>query len=124
MPTVNPAVISRQAPFFGHNIDPNFKFSIAAPNWCATLVQCNTTLLGEALANNPFDAILAKASSLLGESGLKNLENPLTQLLRQGLQNMEFVSLEDFEVQKEVINRLQEKLHALELRVAELEKRG
>lgn len=37
---------------------------------------------------------------------------------------MEFVSLEDFEVQREVLNRLREKVHALEMRVAELEKKG
>lgn len=52
------------------------------------------------------------------------MENPVTQLIRQGLQDMEFVSLEDFEIQKEVLNRLREKVHALEMRVAELEKRG
>lgn len=37
---------------------------------------------------------------------------------------MEFVSLEDFEVQREVLNRLREKVRALEMRVAELEKKG
>ncbi len=60
---------------------------------------------------------------MLKAQGLQNLENPVTQLIRQGLQDMEFVSLEDFEVQREVLNRLREKVHALELRVAELEKR-
>lgn len=60
---------------------------------------------------------------MLNAKGLQNLENPITQLIRQGLQDMEFVSLEDFEIQREVLNRLREKVHALELRVAELEKR-
>ena len=60
---------------------------------------------------------------LLNAKGLQNMENPVTQLIRQGLQDMEFVSLEDFEIQKEVLNRLREKVHALEMRVAELEKR-
>lgn len=60
---------------------------------------------------------------MLNAKGLQNMENPVTQLIRQGLQDMEFVSLEDFEIQKEVLNRLREKVHALELRVAELEKR-
>lgn len=60
---------------------------------------------------------------MLNAKGLQNLENPVTQLIRQGLQDMEFVSLEDFEIQREVLNRLREKVHALELRVAELEKR-
>ncbi|MFP5482498.1 MAG: accessory factor UbiK family protein [Gammaproteobacteria bacterium] len=75
------------------------------------------------MANNPFDAIAAKVSELLNAKGLQNIENPVTQLIRQGLQDMEFVSLEDFEIQKEVLNRLREKVHALETRVAELEKR-
>lgn len=61
---------------------------------------------------------------LLNAKGLQNMENPVTQLIRQGLQDMEFVSLEDFEIQKEVLNRLREKVHALEMRVAELEKRA
>jgi len=101
-----------------------FEFSIAAPIWCTLLVRCDTTLLGETLANNPFDAITAKVGELLNAKGLQNIENPVTQLIRQGLQDMEFVSLEDFEIQKEVLNRLREKVHALEMRVADLEKRG
>jgi BMFP domain-containing protein YqiC len=82
-----------------------------------------TTTPGETLANNPFESIQAKVSEMLNAKGLQNLENPITQLIRQGLQDMEFVSLEDFEIQREVLNRLREKVHALELRVAELEKR-
>lgn len=110
-------------PFSGTIAIQFFEFSIAAPNWCTVSVQCDTTLLGETLANNPFDAITAKVGELLNAKGLQNMENPVTQLIRQGLQDMEFVSLEDFEIQKEVLNRLREKVHALEMRVAELEKR-
>ncbi|MBU1530283.1 MAG: accessory factor UbiK family protein [Gammaproteobacteria bacterium] len=75
------------------------------------------------MADNPFESIQAKVSEMLNAKGLQNLENPITQLIRQGLQDMEFVSLEDFEIQREVLNRLREKVHALELRVEELEKR-
>ncbi|BET27485.1 hypothetical protein RGQ30_29860 [Limnobacter thiooxidans] len=60
----------------------------------------------------------------MNAKGLQTLENPVTQLIRQSLQDMEFVSLEDFEIQREVLNRLREKVHALELRVAELEKKA
>ena len=74
------------------------------------------------MSNNPFDTITAKVSDLLNAKGLQNLENPVTQLIKQGLQDMDFVSLEDFEIQREVLNRLREKVHALELRVAELER--
>jgi ubiquinone biosynthesis accessory factor UbiK len=115
--TINP-------PFSGTISIQFFEFSAAAPLWCTVLVQYNTTLLGEILANNPFDTIAGKVSDLLNAKGLQNLENPVTQLIRQGLQDMEFVSLEDFEIQREVLNRLREKVHALELRVAELEKRA
>ncbi len=87
-------------------------------------MPCKTTLLGETLADNPFDAVTAKVAELLKAKGLQTMENPITQLIRQGLQEMEFVSLEDFEIQKEVLNRLREKVHALEMRVAELEKRS
>lgn len=76
------------------------------------------------MANNPFDTVAAKVNELLNAKGLQSLQNPVTQLIRQGLQDMEFVSLEDFEVQREVLNRLREKVRALEMRVAELEKKG
>ncbi|HEX4855277.1 MAG TPA: accessory factor UbiK family protein, partial [Limnobacter sp.] len=70
------------------------------------------------MANNPFDTIASRVSELLNAKGLQNLENPVTQLIRQGLQDLDFVSLEDFEVQREVLNRLREKVQALEARVA------
>ncbi|WP_370264359.1 accessory factor UbiK family protein [Limnobacter sp.] len=75
------------------------------------------------MASNPFDMLAGKVGDLLQARGLQNLENPVTGVLKQALQDLEFVSLEDFEIQKEVIARLREKVHALELRVAELEKR-
>lgn len=75
------------------------------------------------MANPAFDSIQAKVQGLLQAKGLENLENPLTQIIRQGLQNMEFVSLEDFEIQKEILNRLRSKVQQLEARVAELEAR-
>jgi ubiquinone biosynthesis accessory factor UbiK len=81
----------------------------------------NLNSFGGTLSNNPFDTIAAKVGDLLNAKGLQNLENPVTQLIKQGLQDMDFVSLEDFEIQREVLNRLREKVHALELRVAELE---
>ena len=87
-------------------------------------MRCDTTLPGEILATNPFDAVQTKISDFLNAKGLQTLENPVTQLIRQSLQDMEFVSLEDFEIQREVLNRLREKVHALELRVAELEKKA
>lgn len=72
---------------------------------------------------SPIDQIQGRIRELLNAKGLQSLENPITQLLRQGLSDMEFVSLEDFEVQREILNRLRDKVKALEARVAELEKK-
>ena len=73
------------------------------------------------MSTNPFDTIQNRVSELLGAKGLQSLENPITQLLKQGLQDMEFVSLEDFETQRQVLERLREKVSQLEAKVAELE---
>lgn len=73
------------------------------------------------MQNNPFDSIQSRVQNLLQAKGLQNLENPLAQILRQGLQEMEFVSLEEFEIQREILNRLRTKVHALEARIAQLE---
>lgn len=111
-------------PFSGTISTRIFESSVIALFWCTFLVRFDTTLSGEILANNPFDAVQSKISEFLNSKGLQTIENPVTQLIRQSLQDMEFVSLEDFEVQREVLNRLREKVHALELRVAELEKKA
>lgn len=73
------------------------------------------------MSTNPFDTIQNRVSELLGAKGLQSLENPIAQLLKQGLQDMEFVSLEDFETQRQVLERLREKVSQLEAKVAELE---
>jgi BMFP domain-containing protein YqiC len=75
------------------------------------------------LSNNSFESIAAKVSAILHEKGFPSLQNPIAQLIRQGLQEMEFVSLDDFEVQQEVLNRLRKQLQTLESRVADLEKK-
>ncbi len=74
------------------------------------------------MTNNPLDFISTKVSALLNSTNLKNLENPANKIIRKGLQDMGFVSFEDFETQREVLERLQEKVRELELRVASLEK--
>lgn len=72
--------------------------------------------------NNSFDKLHNKIREMLCSKGLENLENPIIQLIRQGLQEMKFVNLEDFEIQREVLNQLRRKVDALEMRVNELEK--
>lgn len=71
--------------------------------------------------NSPIDQLQARVGGFLKARGLENLENPVAQLMRQTLQELNFVSLDDFEVQKEILNRLRERVKALEARVAELE---
>ncbi|MDX1669335.1 MAG: accessory factor UbiK family protein [Limnobacter sp.] len=73
---------------------------------------------------NPFEKVQNNVNSFLQAKGLQNLENPLTNLIRQGLQDMEFVSLEDFETQREVLERLRLRVKELENRLAELESKG
>ena len=83
---------------------------------CAAVFQENTKL-----NNSPIDQLQARVGGFLKAKGLENLENPMAQLMRQTLQELNFVNLEDFEVQKEILNRLRERVKALEARVAELE---
>lgn len=76
------------------------------------------------MGNRAIDQIQNKITELLKYRGLENLQNPVTQLIKQSLQNMEFVTLEEFDVQREVLNRLREKVHALEARLAALENKS
>lgn len=76
------------------------------------------------MANSPFDNIQARLADFLGQAGQSGLTNPLTQLIKQSLQDMEFVSLEDFEVQREVLNRLRLKVSELEAKIQALEQRS
>jgi len=51
-----------------------------------------------------------------------DLEKNFRSVLRGGLDKLELVTREDFEVQEAVLARTREKLEALEARLAELEK--
>lgn len=75
------------------------------------------------MPTHPFDLsqIQQRVSELLKAKGLQNLQNPITQLLRQSLQDMEFVTLEEFETQRQVLLRLREQVKTLEAKVATLE---
>lgn len=75
------------------------------------------------MSSNPFDAISQNLSGFFQAKGLQNLENPVTQLIKQSLQDMEFVSLEEFEIQRQVLDRLRSRVKLLEERVEALEKR-
>ena len=57
-------------------------------------------------------------------SPAKDIEKNVKALLQSGLQRLELVTREEFEIQAQVLLRTREKLEALEARVAELEIRA
>lgn len=59
----------------------------------------------------------------LGEAR-EDLTKNFRSALQAGLQRLDLVTREEFEVQRLVLRRTREKLEALELRLAELEKSG
>jgi BMFP domain-containing protein YqiC len=74
--------------------------------------------------DNSIEGLAKKlADSLPG--GLRSMREDLEQnfrsVLRGGLEKLDLVTREDFEVQEAVLARTREKLEALEARVAELE---
>lgn len=76
------------------------------------------------MSTNPFDQVQKGINAFLQSKGLQNLENPISNLIKQGLQDMEFVSLEDFETQRQILERLRAKVKSLEARLEEMEKKS
>ncbi len=72
--------------------------------------------------------LLDELSSRLGEamraSPVQDLEKNLRVLLVAFFDRFDLVAREDFEVQKKLLSRAQDKLAALEARIAELEARS
>ena len=60
-------------------------------------------------------------SDFLQQNNLEHLQNPFKSLFQKGLKDLNFVSFEEFEIQKKVLERLQQKVQQLEQRVQELE---
>lgn len=54
----------------------------------------------------------------------EDLQRNLKSTLRAGLERMDLVTREEFDVQRQLLSRAREKLEVLEARVAELESRG
>lgn len=73
------------------------------------------------MSNHPFEQIQNGLNDFLQAKGLQNLQNPLSHLIKQSLADMEFVSLEDFETQRQILDRLRLRVKELEARVAALE---
>jgi BMFP domain-containing protein YqiC len=67
------------------------------------------------------DELTRKISQTVRESPAKDMERSVKALLQSGLQRLNVVPREEFEIQAQVLARTREKLEALEARVAELE---
>jgi ubiquinone biosynthesis accessory factor UbiK len=69
------------------------------------------------------DELAKKVSDTLRHSPAKDVERNVKAMLQSGLQRLNLVPREEFEIQEEMLARTREKLEALEARVAELESR-
>lgn len=69
------------------------------------------------------DDLARRIGQAIESSPAKDIEKNLRAMLQSGLQRLDLVSREEFEVQSQVLLRSREKLEALEARVAELEAR-
>ena len=67
------------------------------------------------------DGLTRKISQAIAESPAKDVERTVKAMLQSGLQRLNLVPREEFEIQASVLARTREKLEALEARVAELE---
>jgi BMFP domain-containing protein YqiC len=72
---------------------------------------------------NKLDELGARLSAAVRDSPVQDIEKNLRALLVSFFDRFDLVPREDFEVQKRLLERAQDKLAALEARVAELEAR-
>ena len=68
------------------------------------------------------DEFTARMSELMAASPARDIEKNLRALLTSGLARLDVVTREEFDVQAKLLARAQEKLAALESRLAELER--
>lgn len=71
--------------------------------------------------NTIFDEIQAKINEALEKSPAKDIEKNVKAMMSQGFAKLDLVTREEFDVQAQILAKTREKLHALEVRVAELE---
>ncbi|MES1998187.1 MAG: accessory factor UbiK family protein [Pseudomonadota bacterium] len=74
------------------------------------------------LPNQKFlDEIGEKISQAIRQSPVKDIEKNVRAMLQSGMQKLDLVTREEFDVQQEVLLRTREKLTELEARMAQLE---
>lgn len=75
------------------------------------------------LNTKALDDLAHKIGQAIGNSPARDVEKNIRAMLRGGLQRLDLVPREEFEIQAQVLQRTREKLEVLEARVAELESR-
>ena len=76
------------------------------------------------LNSTSIDELARKIGRAIEASPAKDIEKNVKAMLQSGLQRLDLVPREEFDIQAQVLLRTREKLEALEARVAELEARG
>jgi BMFP domain-containing protein YqiC len=64
-----------------------------------------------------------KVVNAIRNSPAQEIEKNVRAMMNQGFQKMDLVTRDEFELQAKVLSKTREKLEALELKVAEMEKR-
>ena len=72
----------------------------------------------------PFDDIAAAISALAASSPLRDVEKNARALFGGALARLDLVTREEFDIQRDLLARAQERLAQLEARIAELEARA
>ncbi|TMG80703.1 MAG: accessory factor UbiK family protein [Betaproteobacteria bacterium] len=76
------------------------------------------------LNTKTLDDLVHKIRQAVASSPAKDVEKNVKAMLQSGLQRLDLVPREEFEIQAQVLARTREKLEALESRVTELESRS
>ena len=64
----------------------------------------------------------SKVGDAIHNSPAQEIEKNVRAMMNQGFQKMDLVTRDEFELQAKVLSKTREKLEALELKVAEMEK--
>jgi len=75
------------------------------------------------LNRDTLDDLARRIGRVIESSPARDIEKNIKTLLQSGLQRLDWVAREEFEIQAQVLRRSREKLDALEARVLELEAR-
>jgi BMFP domain-containing protein YqiC len=73
------------------------------------------------LSSTTLDELARKIGEAIDASPAKDIEKNVRALLQSGLQRLDLVPRDEFEVQEQLLKRTREKLEALEARVAQME---